>query len=65
MRLQEYCDPEEIKLASARMIKRFPQIAEWTKSMPAAEVRFVIIAPRVISLLDYEKGFGYTELVTV
>lgn len=65
MRLQEYCDPEEIKLASARMIKRFPQIADWAQSMPAAEVAFVITAPQAISLLDYEKGFGYTELVTV
>ena len=58
-------DPEEIKLASACIIKRFPQIAEWARSMQAAEVALVKITPQVISVLDYQKGFGHTELVTV
>ena len=47
------------------MIKRFPQIAEWARSMQAAEVALVKITPQIISVLDYEKGFGHTELVTV
>jgi general stress protein 26 len=58
-------DPEEIKRASACMIKRFPQIAEWAQSMQAAEVALVKITPQIISVLDYEKGLGHTELVTV
>jgi nitroimidazol reductase NimA-like FMN-containing flavoprotein (pyridoxamine 5'-phosphate oxidase superfamily) len=58
-------DLEEIKHASACMIKRFPQIAEWARSMQAAEVALVKITPQIISVLDYEKGFGHTELVTV
>lgn len=58
-------DPEEIKHASACMIKRFPQVAEWAQSPLAAEMVLLKITPQVISVLDYEKGFGHTELVTV
>jgi general stress protein 26 len=58
-------DPEEIKHAGACMIKRFPQVAEWAKSPQAAEMVLMKITPQVISVLNYEKGFGHTELVTV
>ena len=58
-------DPEEIKHASACMIKRFPQVAEWAQSSQAAEMVLLKITPQVISVLDYEKGFGHTDLVTV
>lgn len=34
-------------------------------SPQAADFAVVKIMPQVISLLDYEKGFGHTELVTV
>jgi hypothetical protein len=47
------------------MMKRFPQIAEWAQSMQAADATLVRITPQIISVLDYEKGFGHTELVTV
>jgi general stress protein 26 len=58
-------DPEEIKHAAACMIKRFPQVAEWANSQQAADIVLLKITPQVISVLDYEKGFGHTELVTV
>jgi general stress protein 26 len=58
-------DPEEIKHAGACMIKRFPQVAEWAKSPQAAEMVLMKITPQVISVLNYEKGFGHTELVMV
>jgi general stress protein 26 len=58
-------DPDEIRLASACLVKRFPQIAQWAQSMQAADVALVRITPQIVSLLDYEKGFGHTELVTV
>jgi general stress protein 26 len=58
-------DPQEIKHAAACMIKRFPQVAEWAQSPQAAQTVLLKITPRVISVLDYEKGFGHTELVTV
>lgn len=58
-------DSEEIKHATACMIKRFPQVAEWVNSQQAADTILLKITPQVISVLDYEKGFGHTELVTV
>jgi hypothetical protein len=30
----------------------------------AADISFVRITPQIISVLDYSKGFGHTELVT-
>jgi hypothetical protein len=31
---------------------------------PADQVRIFRVTPAVISLLDYSKGFGHTDLVT-
>lgn len=58
-------DPEEIRHASACMVQRFPQIADWLQSPQAADFALLKITPQVISILDYQKGFGHTELVTV
>jgi general stress protein 26 len=58
-------DPAEINRAGACMIKRFPQLADFMNSPQAADFALVKVMPQVISLLDYEKGFGHTELVTV
>ena len=58
-------DPEEIRHATDCMLKRFPQLSEWTESGQGSDIVFLKIAPQVISILDYEKGFGHTELVTV
>jgi general stress protein 26 len=58
-------NPEEIKHATDCMIKRFPQVADWATSQQAADTELLKITPQVISVLDYEKGFGHTDLVTV
>ncbi|MGZ5858293.1 MAG: pyridoxamine 5'-phosphate oxidase family protein, partial [Burkholderiaceae bacterium] len=58
-------DAEEIGRATGCMIKRFPQVIEWLDSGQASEAVFLKITPRVISILNYEKGFGHTNLVTV
>ena len=58
-------DPDEIRRAGECMLKRFPQAAEWAQSDIANEIVFLKIHPQVISILDYEKGFGHTDLVTV
>jgi general stress protein 26 len=59
-------DPDNIKHATDCMLKRFPQLAEWAKSEQAwRDVAFLRIEPQVISVLDYGKGFGHTELVAV
>ncbi len=57
-------DPAELARATDLMLAKFPQI----KELAAPELgSFVLvkITPQVISVLDYRKGFGHTELVTV
>lgn len=56
-------DPEEIRHAGDCMLRRYPQAAEWMKSAQAADIVMLKLRPQIISVLDYEKGFGHTELV--
>lgn len=61
-------DPDELAHASERMLIRFPQIKTTmagTDALPWAGAVFVRVVPQVISLLDYEQGFGHTELYAV
>ena len=58
-------DPEQIRQAEDCMLKRFPQLSEWAATDQAKEMLFLKIEPQMVSVLDYEKGFGHTELVTV
>jgi general stress protein 26 len=58
-------DPKEIQHAGECMLKRFPQAKEWAGTDVMKEVAFLKITPQIISILNYEKGFGHTELVTV
>ncbi len=57
--------PDEIERASTCMFKRFPQMAEWSQENDTSDLVMLEIMPKVISVLDYEKGFGHTELVTM
>lgn len=56
-------DAAGIATAKACLLKRFPQIAEWSDAPMAGEMAFLKITPQVISMLDYSKGFGHTEQV--
>ncbi|MEO6352409.1 MAG: pyridoxamine 5'-phosphate oxidase family protein [Oxalobacteraceae bacterium] len=58
-------DPKEIAFAGECMLRKFPQVAEWTQTVEKDEMVFLKITPVVISLLDYEKGFGHTDLVKI
>lgn len=57
-------DSDEIKRATECMLKRYPQISEWAQSDLATNIVLLKITPQVISVLNYEKGFGHTDLVT-
>lgn len=57
-------DGDEIEHASRCMLERFPQIKDWTQQDELGEIAFLKIHPQVISVLNYEKGFGHTDLVT-
>ena len=58
--------PDEIKQAVACLEAKFPPMHEWisaTEDMSTAT--FIGITPQVISVLNYAKGFGHTELIPV
>jgi nitroimidazol reductase NimA-like FMN-containing flavoprotein (pyridoxamine 5'-phosphate oxidase superfamily) len=58
-------NPDEINKAIACLEERFPKIHQWAASEEIHNAAFVKITPQVISVLNYEKGFGHTELVVV
>lgn len=55
--------PEELSKVGALMFKKFPQISQYADFGAAAELALFRIDPAVVSILDYSKGFGNTELV--
>jgi PPOX class probable F420-dependent enzyme len=57
-------DPAEIGRIAGLMLAKFPQLRAMALPEPDA-LAFLRITPRVISVLDYIKGFGHTELVEV
>jgi nitroimidazol reductase NimA-like FMN-containing flavoprotein (pyridoxamine 5'-phosphate oxidase superfamily) len=56
--------PAELEKAGRLLLAKYPpQIG--APPMPTdADVRFFRVTPTVISVLDYSKGFGHTDLVT-
>jgi hypothetical protein len=44
--------------------ERYPEDAKFPTPKPE-EIRVFWIEPKVISVFDYSKGFGHTDLVTV
>jgi nitroimidazol reductase NimA-like FMN-containing flavoprotein (pyridoxamine 5'-phosphate oxidase superfamily) len=63
-RAQVVSDPIEGQKAMQLMMQRYPQQKSLPLPMPKfAEVRVFRLTPKVISVLDYSKGFGHTDLV--
>ncbi len=58
-------DPETIARVAALFTAKFPQIAALPVPIDPATVVFLKVTPSVISVLDYTKGFGHTELVSL
>ena len=64
-RAQRLTDHQEIEHAGLLLLRKFQQgIAEYA-SGALEGVAFFRIEPEVISVLDYRKGFGHTDLVRV
>ena len=57
-------DPEEIDQVGQLMFQKFPQIAPYAPTELEGAVLFRV-TPEIISLLDYRKGFGHTDLVKI
>lgn len=57
-------DPDEIAHVGDLMMAKFPQL----QHLPRSEFKglaLLRITPKVISVLDYTRGFGHTELVSI
>ena len=57
-------DPAELAKAMKLLGERYPEYAKFPMPKPE-EIRVFRVEPKVISVLDYSKGFGHTDLVTV
>ena len=57
-------DPGEAEKALRLMMQRYPAQVIPLPMPNAADVRIFRVTPSVISVLDYSKGFGHTDLVT-
>jgi general stress protein 26 len=57
-------DKAELARVNELMLAKFPQIAQFAVDAEAGLAVFRI-NPKVISVLDYTKGFGHTDLVTL
>ena len=63
-RAEAVIDPKEAEKALGLMIERYPP-QDVPLAMPKPEdIRIFRVTPVVISVLDYSKGFGHTDLVT-
>jgi hypothetical protein len=61
-RARPVTNPNEINSVSELMLRKFPQILRYAVAGKKG-VFLVRITPEVISVLDYRKGFGHTDLV--
>jgi nitroimidazol reductase NimA-like FMN-containing flavoprotein (pyridoxamine 5'-phosphate oxidase superfamily) len=57
-------DPKEMERVGQMMLRKFPQIARYAPTDVEQLVLFRI-TPEIISVLDYRKGFGHSDLVKV
>lgn len=63
-RAVEVEDPGEIEHATAILLQRYPEYKVMPRPNPAV-VPMLRITPEIVSILDYSKGFGHTDLVRV
>jgi len=64
-RAEAVTDRAEGERILALLMSKYPEQANLPGPMPAPEeVRIFRVTPTVISVLDYTKGFGHTDIVT-
>jgi hypothetical protein len=62
---QVVVDPAEAEKVLRLLMLKYPHQNSIPLPMPkATDVRIFRVKPTVISVLDYSKGFGHTDLVT-
>jgi nitroimidazol reductase NimA-like FMN-containing flavoprotein (pyridoxamine 5'-phosphate oxidase superfamily) len=63
-RAVEASDPGEREHVAEILLKRYPEYKVMPPPDPAA-VPLLRLTPEIVSILDYSKGFGHTDLVKV
>ena len=64
-RAQAVVDPGEAEKVLRLLMLKYPEQHSMPLPMPTpADVRIFRVTPMVISVLDYSKGFGHTDLIT-
>jgi nitroimidazol reductase NimA-like FMN-containing flavoprotein (pyridoxamine 5'-phosphate oxidase superfamily) len=62
---QRVVDPAEAEKALRLLMQKYPQQTSLPVKMPTpSDVAVFRVEPKVISVLDYSKGFGHTDLVS-
>lgn len=65
-RAQRVADPAEVGRLLDLLAGRYPEYSEWPLPKPKPEDIYLFrLEPKVISVLDYSKGFGHTNQVTL
>jgi hypothetical protein len=54
----------EYDRATDIFLKRYPEYANWPRPNPAI-ASLIRIVPTIVSVLDYSKGFGHSDLVKI
>ena len=62
--VQIVTDPSELGRVGQLMLTKFPQVMNFAPP-DASGMAIFRLTPQVISVLDYTKGFGHTDLVRV
>lgn len=58
-------DPEEKEKIGGLLFKKFPELASFIPAYDESSLAYIRVDPKVISVLDYTKGFGHNTLVEV
>jgi|SRR5262249_4701984 nitroimidazol reductase NimA-like FMN-containing flavoprotein (pyridoxamine 5'-phosphate oxidase superfamily) len=62
---QLVADPSEKEKALRTLMSKYPKQVSLPGPMPNPDdIRIFRVTPKVISVLDYSKGFGHTDLIT-
>jgi hypothetical protein len=66
-RAERLTGDDDIARASLLFLEKFPEVAQYAPgadgSDGALDIVFFRVRPQIVSILDYRKGFGHTELV--
>lgn len=60
----EVDDVQEYDRAYGILLRRYPEYGNWPCPTPAL-APMLRITPQIVSILDYSKGFGHSDLVTI